>query len=131
MRTVLLSALCIGATLFSTAAQAQQNPDGMVQALVARIRATITALPAGSGVAAYQAQIASTVESDGPNCEVVRSALGLIYGTSNGNAQAALGRLRNDFSRCSYGTASIGGASGLRPAGVGFSVGGGSSNYTN
>ncbi|RYD60459.1 MAG: hypothetical protein EOP58_16315 [Sphingomonadales bacterium] len=99
-----------------------------MQALADRIRSTIAALPPSSNVAAYQAQISSTL-NDGYTCEVVREALARPY-TAPGEAQKALGRLRSMFTQCNFGTGAVSRGGGAYGAwGVGFSVGGGSSNY--
>lgn len=126
------AAIGLAALLSSGGALASaQTPGGDVQALAGRIRATIAAQPSTSQVAAYQAQIASALESDGYTCEVIRQALSLSYVSAPDEAQKALARLRNSFAGCRVGTGAIGNGGGVRFSGVGFSVGGGSSNYTN
>lgn len=126
------AAVAIVALIVSTGAfAAEQNPAGDVQALAGRVRATIAALPDTSSAAAYQAQIASTLESDGDTCEIVRRALSLSYASAPSEAQKALARLRTTLSSCQVGTGAIGNSGSVRFSGVGFSVGGGSSNYTN
>jgi hypothetical protein len=131
IRAILIAGCVAGLMSASATIAAPQTQLPAVQALANHLRATISAQPAGSKFPAYQAQLSATIENDNVSCEIVQQALRQNYSGSSEEALKALARLRNAFARCAGGpTGAIGGGNGGRNfSGVGFSVGGGSSNY--
>lgn len=119
---------------FSAVAQTG-NETNAAEVLKRQILSTIQSVPGNMDANGFEAQIALTIEQAHEDCPVIQRAIAGSRGQSGiESADRALGTLALVYARCARerGTAALGGGSGIPSLtfAPGFSVGAGSSNYS-
>lgn len=124
-----------GVLLLGSGIQADTGTeDAAVDRLRSEILATIASVPGTSNVNGFEGQISLTIDQRGESCPVVQRAIATSQGQSGvAAADRALRALSMVYARCARegGTGSVGsGGSSAFTYAPGFSVGAGSSNYS-